>query len=406
MYLFLKVALASLKAHKLRTILAMLGVFLGALALTGVQHVSMAMVRQAEMEVEKFGPNLLVAQAGQIRFSRGGSIRQNFAAKTFTPADARALTSQLPNIVAHAPFISAQMPVRAGSRTVPSRLTATWPSFQQVRAFYPAVGRFFTWEEEENRDMVVVLGQKIAQRLFDRPEDAVGSQVFFYRAAFRVVGVMEEKGRDLAGDDQDEMVLMPLSTYMRRAANQDWISGVYMQLASGTDGEKLKDMAARILRERHNIPPGGRDDFAVITAKETIKLQKQALDLVFTLGVISSSISFAVGGLGILSIMVLLVRARRLEIGVRRALGAKRRDIVRQFLVESALMSAAGGTAGVAASLLLTGGLAVAGVFPFVLDAGLVAGALAGSALVGVIAGAYPAAQAAGINILTVLREQ
>ena len=135
---------------------------------------------------------------------------------------------------------------------------------------------------------MVVLGRKIADRLFGSPEAAVGQEVFFFRAAFRVIGVMEEKGRDLAGDDQDEQVLMPLSTYMRRAANQDWINGSYMQLAPGVDGEALKESAAAILRKRHKIEPGEKDDFSVITAKETIKLQKQALDLVFTLGVISS----------------------------------------------------------------------------------------------------------------------
>lgn len=406
MFLSLRVALASLKAHRLRTVLAMLGVFLGALALTGVQHVSMAMVRKAEMEVEKFGPNLFVAQSGQVRFSRSGSVRQDNVAKTFTPSDADALAGGLPGVLAWAPFASAVMPVRAGSSKVSCRLVATWPTFVHVRNFAPDIGRFFTWDEEERRDKVVVLGRKIADRLFGSPEAAVGQEVFFFRAAFRVIGVMEEKGRDLAGDDQDEQVLMPLSTYMRRAANQDWINGSYMQLAPGVDGEALKESAAAILRKRHKIEPGEKDDFSVITAKETIKLQKQALDLVFTLGVISSSISFAVGGLGILSIMILLVRARRLEIGVRRALGAKRRDIVRQFLLEAGMMSAAGGGSGVLASLLLTGGLALAGIFPFVFDAALVTGALAGSALVGVAAGAYPAAQAAGVAILDVLREQ
>lgn len=405
MFLFARIALASLRAHRLRTVLAMLGVFLGALALTGVQHVSLAMVRKAELEVERFGPNLLTAQSGQVRFSRTGSVRQDGAAKTFTLADAEALATGLPGVLAWAPFAGTVMPIRAADVKVSSRLVATWPSYTHVRSFGPELGRFFTWEEEERRDKVVVLGRKIAERLFVRAEDAVGRQVFFFRAAFRVVGVMEEKGRDLAGDDQDEQVFMPLSTYMRRAANQDWILGTYMQLAPGVDGEALKESARSVLRGRRGASSAG-DDFSVITAKESIKLQRQALDLVFTLGVISSSISFAVGGLGILSIMILLVRARRLEIGVRRALGARRRDIVRQFLLEAGMMSAAGGGLGVAASLLLTGGLAVAGVFPFVLDPFLVAGALAGSALVGVAAGAYPAAQAADLVILEVLREQ
>lgn len=405
MPLTLRIALRSLAAHKLRAVLAMLGVFLGALALTGVQHVSQAMVRQAELEAEKLGPNLFMARSGQIRFRRsGGAGVTGENVVTFTPADARALAEGLPGVLQWTPFVVRTIPVRADGVTTTCQLVGAQASYPDVRGFHPEFGRFFTALEVEDREMVVVLGRAIAERLFGRAEDAVGRQAFFFRAMVRVVGVMEAKGADITGANQDEQVFTPITTYMRRLANQDWITGVYVQLAPDADPEAAKEAGAALLRSRRPAAPGQRDDFSVITARDTIRLQRQALDLVGTLGLISSSVSFAVGGLGILSIMILMVRMRRLEIGVRRAIGARRRDIVRQFLLEAGLMSAAGGSLGVLAALaLLTVVYSLAG-FPWVFDPLLIALAPLGSALLGVASGAYPAWQASRVEILDVLR--
>lgn len=405
MHFSLRIALASLATHKLRAVLAMLGVFLGALALTGVQHMSLAMVRKAEAEVEKLGPNLFMARAGQLRFRRAG-VGVGAEPRTFTLQDAAALASGMPAVLAAAPFTATNMPVRAGDTKVLCQLVGATPAYQQVRSFRPELGRFFTEQESEAAAKVCVLGRAIAERLFRRPEAALGREVYFFRAALQVVGVMEAKGADIAGTDQDEQVFVPLATAMRRLGNQDWISGVYLQLASDADPEAAKDTALAILRFRHNIAPGAKDDFAVLDAKDTIQLQKQALDLVGVLGLISSTVSFAVGGLGILSIMILLVRARRLEIGVRRAVGARRSDILLQFVFEAGLLSGAGGLAGVGASLALVSVAYALGNFPPTYSPLVITGTLAGSAALGLAAGAYPAWQASRLDILTVLRNQ
>lgn len=405
MHFSLRIALASLATHKLRAALAMLGVFLGALALTGVQHVSQAMVRKAEVEVEKLGPNLFMARAGQLRFRRAG-VGVGAEPHTFTLADAAALAQGMFAARAAAPFAAMNMPVRKGDTKVLCQLVGTVPEYQQVRSFRPESGRFFTAAENAESAKVCVLGRSIAERLFGRPEAALGQEVYFFRAALRVVGVMEAKGADIAGADQDEQVFAPLTTAMRRMSNRDWISGVYLELAPGSDPEAAKDTATAILRARHNIPPGAKDDFAALTARDTMQLQKQALDLVGVLGLISSSVSFAVGGLGILSIMILLVRARRLEIGVRRAVGARQRDIVLQFVFEAGLLAGLGGLAGVLCSLALVAAVYVLGDFPPVFSPLIVAGVLAGSAALGLAAGLYPAWQASRLDILNVLRSQ
>ncbi|MEF2230968.1 MAG: ABC transporter permease, partial [Pseudodesulfovibrio sp.] len=210
--------------------------------------------------------------------------------------------------------------------------------------------------------------------------------------------------RDVSGEDQDEYLLMPITTYMRRASNQTWVNGVFLRLSSDAGLAPVQAAVNAILRARHNITPGEADDFATMTPKDAMQLQRQALDIMATLGGISSIISFAVGGLGILSIMILVVRARRVEIGVRRAVGGRRRDIVRQFLFESGLMAGVGGAFGVLTTVLLvTAGCAVAGL-PLILDPSSLLLTLAGSCLLGVAAGAYPAWQAANIEILDILK--
>ncbi len=342
MWFSLKIALASLKAHRLRTLLAIVGVLLGALALCAVQHVSAAMYAKARQETAKLGTNLFVAQSGKLSFRRSGEARIRNEATTFTLQDARALAAGLPAVRRSAPFASRSMPIRAGGVKIPSRLVGTTADYLPVRNAEVAEGRFLTAADEADLARVCVLGAKIAERLFGRAEAALGQEVFFFRAPARVVGVMAAKGGDIAGTDLDEQVYLPLSTYLRRFANQSWISGVYLQLADPRDYETTRAAAREILRSRHHLGPGEEDDFALLTAEDTMKVQQQALDLVQTLGLISASISFAVGGLGILSIMILLVRIRRLEIGVRRAVGATRPDIIRQFMLEAGVMGGRG----------------------------------------------------------------
>jgi putative ABC transport system permease protein len=221
-----------------------------------------------------------------------------------------------------------------------------------------------------------------------------------------VIGVLAPKGADIVGTDQDDQILVPLSTYMRRLANQNWVSGVYIQLADPQAYAAAKAAAGEILRRRHHIGVGQKDDFSLITAQDTMQVQEQALKLVQTLGWISSGVSFAVGGLGILSIMVLLVRTRRLEIGVRRAVGARRRDIIRQFVLEAGLMAGVGGALGVLGGIGLVVAVTSFGQMPLVLDPLLLLAVLAGSALLGLAAGAYPAWQAAHVEVLEVLRNE
>lgn len=401
----LLIALRALAVHKVRTGLAMLGIFLGALALTGVLHISNALALKAEQETAKFGPNLVQATAGQLRFRPGGGIGvSRDPVTTFTLDDSAYLINKITAVDSGVPYVAATKTIRAGSANISCSLVASLPGYSQVRSSRAAYGRFLNDQDILNRTKICVLGSAIAERLFKNREAALGRTVYIQQTALTVVGIMEEKGQDVSGTNMDEMVFVPLSTYMRRLANIDWISGVYLNLRQGADIDKVSEDLRIILRARHYIAPGDKDDFFVFSAKEATQMQQQAMDLVWTLGLLSSSVSFAVGALGILSIMILMVRTRRLEIGIRRAVGASRRQIMWQFLAEAGLMSGVGGALGVAAALgLITLAYGLGGL-PYVYDFILAAGVCLAAALLGVAAGAYPAWQASRGDILEVLR--
>ena len=184
----LGIILKSLAAHRTRALLAMLGVFLGALALTAVMHVAGAMVLKADLETQKLGPNLLQALSGQVRFRRDGPSGVSGVNRTFTLQDAEAILGGVAQVRDGVPYCNAPMPVRYGSIKTTSQLVATLPGFARVRAYSPAYGRFISDEDEAGRALVCVLGTAIATRLFERPDNAVGRTVFFFRAPVQVVG--------------------------------------------------------------------------------------------------------------------------------------------------------------------------------------------------------------------------
>ncbi|OBQ56216.1 ABC transporter permease [Halodesulfovibrio spirochaetisodalis] len=403
---YLRIALRSLAAHKLRSALAMLGVFLGTLALTGVIHVSEALQEQARLETEKLGPNLLVVLAGQPTFRRGGTIRYGGLTTTFKLEDVTALLANIPYVKEATPFVTSTQKISYRRNIVSTQIIAANANFPSVRAANVKIGHFFTKQDVQLRSKVCILGFTIAKQLFKQPTQALNKIVRYGLTNLRVIGVMPERGRDLAGTDQDEQVFIPLTTYMRRMSNQDWVSGVFINLYSDNDEEAAKQSAIAIMRRQHHIQPDEEDDFLVLAAKDVSKLKTQALELVWILGLMSSSISFSVGAMGVLSIMILLVRTRRLEIGVRRAIGARRSAILSQFLLESGLLSGIGGTLGAILSVIIITVIYYIADYPFVYDPILILSASIGSCILGIIAGAYPAWVASNVDVLDVLRNE
>ncbi|MDR2825931.1 MAG: ABC transporter permease [Deltaproteobacteria bacterium] len=430
------IAFKALDAHRLRSILAILGIFLGTLVLTAITHIGSSMLLQADEETQKLGPNLVQVRAGRVRFARtntntnasasasagtSSNTSTSASAKTVTGSgssggsittitldDAEAVAKGVAQIERLTSYIAGARGIRAGAVKSTCQLLGVQSNYNDVRSLELFDGRFISRVDDQNLALTAVLGYSIAERLFGAAalvsNQIVGQVVFFNDARVEVVGIIKEKGSDLGGTSFDEQVYVPLRSYMRRLTNTDRISGFYLNLYPSSDTGQVKQIITRLLRERHKIGTGVRDDFSVYSSEDAAKLRNDTLELIRSLGVLSAGISFTVGGLGIFSIMILLVRSRKVEIGIRRAVGASRKVIIRQFLMEAGLMSGVGGILGVTLALVLVSLVYNFAAMPFVYEPFFCILAATASVLVGVVAGAWPAWQASKVEVLAALK--
>jgi putative ABC transport system permease protein len=276
-------------------------------------------------------------------------------------------------------------------------------NFQDIRNFHARDGSFVTAQDNNDRNKVAVVGRTIVEKLFG-DEDPIGKYILISRVPFQVIGIMEEKGTDVSGADQDSQIFIPLQTFLKTLVNKTNVNNVYIQVTGSEFIPAAKADIESLLRKRHKIGPGQNDDFAVIDMKDVLALKTQAMDLITVLGRIAAAVSFIIGGLGILSIMILIVNERKLEIGIRRAVGSRKRDIILQFLIESSIISLAGGTIGVFSGALLSVVLLRALKYPFTLSLTGLAIAFSASVLVGILAGIYPSKKATQFEPVDIIR--
>lgn len=401
----LKIARRSLANFKLRTVLAVLGVFLGTFSLVTVSGLSRSMVLKTQQETAALGENLLIVQSGTVH-TFGMRTRLISQATTLTTADAEAIRSGTRFVEDVTPSSGKTFMVRSGSTVLKDvMVTGTTPNFPRIRNFQPRLGRFITAEDEKASAKVVVLGHKVAAKLFPG-ETPLGRVVLIRRVPCTVVGVMEEKGSDVSGFDQDNQIFMPLKTFLHRFVNKTYIGTIYVRVVR----EEMLSAARReiedLMRVRHKIGPEKRDDFTVVDMRDVMQLKSQALTMITLLGRIAAVVSFAIGGMGILSIMILIVNERRLEIGLRRAVGARRRDIATQFLTESSAIALLGGLSG---SVIGLGSSAVIFSllhYPVATSWPSLVSAFFASVLVGIGAGIYPSRKALAIQPVEVMRSE
>ncbi len=399
----LRIGVRSLLSFKLRSILAILGVFLGTLSLVVVTSLSASLAVQTEQEIEKLGRNLLIISSGQVR-KHARTVRYMSEATNLTVADAEAIAAGSTHVKMVSPSSGKLFPVRYGGKVLPAILvTGVMPNYSQIRSFYVQEGRFIHWEDHSNLAKVVVLGARVAENLFGS-QNAIGQTVLVHRVPCRVIGVMEPKGSDISGADRDSQVFVPLNTYLRSLVNQTHVNTIFVQTYERESMAPAEAEITGLLRLRHRITSEKQDDFTVINMRDVTALQSQAMDTVSTLGAVSSAVSFVIGGMGILSIMILMVSERRMEIGIRRAMGSRKRDIVFQFLTESSFISLFGGFAGAVIGVL--GASVIFGLWglPYEVSYSGVLLALAASVAVGVLGGVYPSKKAISIQPVHILR--
>ncbi len=402
-FLNLRIALRSLYSFKLRTSLAVLGVFLGTFSLILVSNLADSLARKGQLELDKLGKNLLAIRSGTV-------LRPGHATRLFTEAanlsldDARAIANGAPRITAISPASFKNFPIRYGGVTLSSILvTGAFPNYPEVRNFFPGEGAFLTEDDNQQLARVAVIGRKIAEKLF-RGVDPLGKTILIWRVPCRVIGIMEEKGVDASNVDQDNQIFVPLNTFLRRFVNKNYVNYLFVQTAESDALAPAKAAIEQILRLRHHLKPDQKDDFTVLNPKDILALKSQATALITVLGRIAATVSFLIGAIGILSIMILIVNERRVEIGIRRAVGSRRRDIVLQFLLESSFISFLGGLAGVVLGLLISLAVFAFSQLPTSISLGGLIASFTASVAVGILAGIYPSQKATTIQPVDVIR--
>ncbi len=399
----LKIAWRSLCNFRLRTSLAVLGVFLGTFSLIVVSNLSGSLSKKTEMEIENLGKNLLIVRSGIVRRVASGT-RLLSEATTLTLNDARAIALQSRAVNTISPSSNKPFPVRYDNITLTSVLVVgAVPNYTEIRNHHIEEGSFITESDNKDLNKVAVLGKRVAEKLFGE-ENPIGKHILIFRVPCQVIGIMEEKGVDISGIDQDNQIFIPLNTYLRRFVNKDYINSIYVQVMDDKSIPDAKNEIEEILRKRHKIGGDKKEDFTVIDLKDVMALKTQATSMITVLGRISAVVSFLIGGLGILSIMILIVNERRVEIGIRRAVGSRKRDIILQFLMESSFISFSGGMVGVVIGFITSAVIFKISKLPFTISLAGILLSFAASVAVGILAGIYPSKKATTIQPVDIIR--
>jgi len=399
----LRTALRALSAHKMRTGLTLLGIVVGVAAVVAMVAIGQGTREEVLRKVESMGTNLLVVSAGQLKLVAGRQQQAGAVAITLTEKDARAIADETPSVAAVAPAQSKKLQAKAEDLTTTTTVVGTTPDFQAVRNFYPASGEFFDEEQMRSSARVAVLGQTVVVNLFPG-RDPIGETIRLNNVPFTVIGVMEAKGLDISGKDQDDQALIPLRTALRRLFNLTYLSIIYVSASDSQSMGPAATAVADVLRERHRLRPDAADDFTIQNQAAMLETQA-AVSSTFTLLLGSiGGISLLVGGIGILAIMLIAVRERTREIGIRRAVGARRKDILLQFLVETMLLSVLGGAGGVSLGIVAAKVVSLATSWPMLIPWAVALAAVAFSMLLGLAFGVYPARKAAALDPIIALR--
>jgi putative ABC transport system permease protein len=397
----LRTALRALGAHKLRTGLMLLGIVVGVAAVVAMVAIGQGTRAEVLRKVESMGVNLLTVSAGQLRFQAGRAA--GATAITLTERDARAIAEEVPHVVSLAPAQSKKLSVKFEEMSTTTTVVGTTPEFQVVRNSLPITGEFFDDDQVRSSARVAVLGQTAMLNLF-AGRDPIGETIRIANVPFLVIGVLQAKGLDIAGQDQDDQIIVPLRTALRRLFNVSHLSTIYVSVDDSAAMETAAVTIAEVLRERHRLRPGAEDDFVIQNQSALLETQAAVSDT-FTLLLGSiGGISLLVGGIGILAMTLIAVRERTREIGLRRAVGARRRDILLQFLIETGLLSATGGVGGVALGITAAKITSVATGWPMLIPWGVALAAVVFSALLGLGFGVYPARKAATLDPIVALR--
>jgi putative ABC transport system permease protein len=400
-------ALRAVRVNKLRSALTMLGIVLGVSSVTVMMAVGGGASQRIQIEMRNLGANTIVLNSGALKSS--GVSKGQGSRPSVTLADAQAIENEIPAAVAVSPQHNfAGMQLIYGNANWSTLVTGTTPEYLTIRSWTVSRGRAFDREDVAQGNKVAVLGHTAAEKLFGN-QNPVGQEIRINRVPVTVIGELSAKGQSLAGVDTDDTAVIPISTALNRVVgrnptNPRAISGVIIKMREEADMASAFTEIRQVVRQRHGLLPAQEDDFHLLNLTEVMRAKEDSARALGILLAAIASVSLLVGGIGIMNIMLVSVTERIREIGVRLAVGARRSDILAQFLVEATTLSLIGGIAGIA--LGLSGAAAVERYADLgvVLNGQLSLVAMSFAAAVGIFFGFYPAWKASLLQPVEALR--
>jgi putative ABC transport system permease protein len=404
----LKVALAALRVNKLRSALTMLGIIIGVGAVITMVAVGAGAQARVEDQIKSLGSNLIIILPGN--FTSGGVRMGSGTTLTISEDDAGALQRELPDIEAAAPQLRGNGQVVFGNANWATQILGITPEYFTARQWDVASGKLIDPGDIDGGAKVVLLGQTVARTLFGEA-DPIGETVRIRRIPHTVVGVLDRKGQSMMGQDQDDVVLIPITTARKRVLGGQQVksrnvSTITVKVRDGADVAETEQQMRDLLRQRHKLQANQEDDFFVRNLSEVLAAQEASSKILALLLAAIASVSLIVGGIGIMNIMLVSVTERTREIGLRMAVGARGRDILTQFLVEAVTLALIGGIVGI-----VLGATASYGVGSFMgwrteLNPASVILAFGFSGAIGVFFGFYPARTASRLAPIDALRHE
>ncbi len=396
----LVLALLTVRRNVLRSSLTILGIVIGVAAVIVMVTLGSGATAKVTNDISGLGSNVLHVRPGQGMRGPGGARAD---ARALTVADAAAMANDIAGLTAVAPVAMANRQAIYRNTNWATSVTGATNAYLTVQGWELNEGQAFDRSQLIAGKAVCLLGQTVKKELFGDAA-VLGKTIRLGKVSFKVIGTLKEKGQSGFGDDQDDVVIVPLRTLQRRMAGNDDIRMILVALQEGVDSQVVKEDIERLMRERREIRDGQPDDFHVRDMKELIEVLTGTTTVLTTLLGAVAAISLLVGGIGIMNIMMVSVTERTREIGTRLAIGAMAREVLMQFLAESVTLAALGGVMGIVLGI----GAAIVGTriigVPFVFDPGIVAGAFLFSGAVGVVFGYFPARKAARLDPIEALR--